>query len=118
MIREVSHKPGPHWIGDGSHDDRDSGCGALDRMGRRGALNDDDVNFALNQFGSQLRQARVISSSASLHDYHVTSLEYPASSSPFRNACASLLSGGSPPRSTPIRGGEPVCRASAVRSTP
>src|SRR5215813_14778904 len=68
---------GPNWIGDGSHDDRDDGRGALRGTGRDRSVHDDHIDFALYKVSGQFRYSIVIAIGRSPLDHQIASLGVP-----------------------------------------
>ena len=73
-MREARNQPGSDRISHSSHDDGNSGGGALKRLGCNGIPNDDYVDFAINQVCSQLRYATVVAICRSPLNQHVATL--------------------------------------------
>src|SRR5882672_3651034 len=59
-MREARDQTGPDRIDDERHDDGDSGCGTLGRLGRNRAVHNDHIHFTLHQVGDQLRYSIVV----------------------------------------------------------
>ena len=73
-MRKVRDEARSDWITDDRQNDWDGGRGALDRLGCNRTIDDDYIEFALDQVGGQLRQPIVIAVGGSPLDYHIATL--------------------------------------------
>ena len=72
---KARYQAGRDWVGNDRHDDRDGGRGVPGCLGSERTIQNDHVDFVLDQFGGQIAGTRAkLAVGGSPIDHHIASL--------------------------------------------